>query len=126
MNSLKLFIHNYINDFSKGDVKYIISYYHFPLTIVDRHNKKNAISVIKNVKQFKNYFNKLYKVLKVIHGYKKTKIIKIRSINENKNFSSVKVIASRINYKNKNFKNLELTYYVKKIKNEYSFFCFVT
>ena len=35
MSSLKSFIHNYINDFSKGDVKYITSYYHFPLTIVD-------------------------------------------------------------------------------------------
>jgi hypothetical protein len=126
MNSLKSFMYTYIKDFSKGDVKYIVPYYDFPLTIVDQTRiENNVISSIKNKKQFKNYFNKLYKVLKIIYGYKKSKVIKIQLKNKKKNCISVKMIVSRLNYKNEKFQKLELTYYVKKIKNEYKFFCFV-
>ena len=125
-NSLHSFMHNYINAFSKGETKNIIPYYSFPITIVDQYDiKNNAILVIKNIKQFKDYFSNLYKVLKNFYRYKKTKITKIVSINENKNFSTVKVIALRLNYKNEKFQKIELTYYLKKVKNEYRIFCFV-
>jgi len=118
-------MHNYINAFSKGETKNIIPYYSFPITIVDQYDiKNNAILVIKNIKQFKDYFSNLYTILKKFYRYKKTKITKIVSINENKNFSTVKVIALRLNYKNEKFQKLELTYYLKKVKNEYRIFCF--
>lgn len=125
MKPLKL-MKEYIKAFSSKNVSKIISFYSFPLTILDQNPyDKNPHLIIKNKTEFKKYFGNLYKILNTLFRYKKTKIKKIKLIKSNKNYFVIELHAERINDENKVFNKIKILYFIKKHGKNYKICGFI-